>query len=236
MFTRTLPSNSRQVSSPRGHCASDHSLKKLNVKSSDKPDNKQQLDSATSIEVAPLQQHCITAPLYHLKGKEIIQYEEVKSLDFTNLFEVALELFNRRSVVSVPRKHPKTLFYNTNTASEEGKAHGDTSINLCRYFFQCAGKMKCTMQLCTYCHDLGKDVNRYDHYYIDLVEISHQRAIRCWTCMYMLLKKNVRGSEEDLRKELKELREKQQHGIRVDPFTFSCMQSEIDMDSKNTDV
>ena len=188
-------------------------------------------------------------PLYHLKGKEVVRYEKVKSLHTMDLFEVALELFNRRSLFVVVRNDVKTSSkmdetVGTKTMNEHieelqsvnvtenhrnpSKIHNTqvqkaqkVPFKICRYFYECVGKMKVSSQLCTKCRDYGKERDRYDYYYIDLVEISKVRTVRCWNCMYLLLKKNVRGSDQVLREELKVLREEQCRGVTVDPPTIS---------------
>ena len=142
-------------------------------------------------------------PLYHLKGKESHRYTVVDDSD--NLFEVKLEILNRRAVRKVKRPHPE-----------------EHITDLSDYFYECAGKAKVTPKLCTKCRDINKNPKRYDLYYIDIMEISQQRTIFCVDCMKSIVNKTVRGELADVIDELNLLRLLQPHGIYIDPFSVSC--------------
>lgn len=143
-------------------------------------------------------------PLYHLKGKESRRYTTLNKVD-NDLFEIKLEILNRRGVRKVKRPHP-----------EEGVT------DLSDYFYECAGKAKVTSKLCTKCRDMNKTPKRYDLYYIDIMEISQQRTIFCVDCMKTIVDSAVTGNLTDIRDELNLLRLLQPNGIYIDPFSVSC--------------
>ena len=181
-------------------------------------------NSSKSIGNAPIRESNVKCekPLYHLKGREVIRYEQVTPLHNMSIFDVALELFNRRSVLVVVKKIWERVAQPEDHVESSGalvETHSESS-QLCRYFYECKGKMKASLKVCTSCRDVEKERVAFDWYYIDLVEISQQRRVRCRKCMYALLKRNVHGSNEHLLEELKELRDEQSCGVSVDPFTM----------------
>ena len=89
------------------------------------------------------------SPMHHLKGKERLYYTEVPLLEDMTLFQVGLELFNRKGVRPMMKK---------NTRSD------DETSEICQYFFESAGKAKVTPKLCTECQDIQKNRKRYDYY------------------------------------------------------------------------
>lgn len=161
-------------------------------------------------------------PLYHLEGRATVKYleDELLPVHRLDLFQVALELFNRhnvRNINNVPGKVSKVrgrVRGKTVTGGENGE------MSSC--FYECSGKMKVTLKLCSRCRDVEKQRGRFDYYYIDLVEISQTRTVQCSTCMYHFLRKHVQGQDFELREELQYLRNKQKRGILVDPFLISC--------------
>ena len=145
-------------------------------------------------------------PLYHLKLRSKIVYTSLPLVDQLNLFQVALELFNRKGVRKIKKDSDDDC----------------QSDEMCHYFFQSVGKAKVSPKLCTECRDMQKNRFRYDYYYVDLVEISQERTVVCSDCMYQLLRKHISGTEADLRSQLKDFRQQQPHGVLVDPFLVSC--------------
>eukprot|EP00111_Clytia_hemisphaerica_P019488 TCONS_00057486-protein len=146
-------------------------------------------------------------PLYHLQGKYSPRYQELEDLDnhdVMNLFEISLEILNRRGV----RPLLKPL---------EG-VH-----NLAEYFFEKIGKANPGAHLCVQCRDYDKDENRTDDfYYMNLMEISKKRTILCSDCMKTVVSTHVTGEVDELLEELENLRKEQPGGVNVDPFLVSC--------------
>ena len=145
-------------------------------------------------------------PLYHLRMRTKVMYTNIPLVNELDLFQVALELFNRKGVRNIKKNSDEDF----------------QSNEMCQYFFQSVGKAKVTPKLCTECRDVQKHRFRYDYYYMDLVEISQERRVMCSDCMYQLLKEHISGTETELRNELTELRQQQPNGVLVDPFLISC--------------
>lgn len=154
-------------------------------------------------------------PLYHLKGKEIWKYIDVEPLDPDEveiltkdpniLFKRSLEVLNRRGVRPLFRPH-----------------HDEEITDICRYFFDNIGHARVSVKMCTQCRDISKDRTGKDWYFMDLMEISQQRTILCLECMGEVVKQEVVGTPQDIAQELLDLREKQPHGVYVDPFLITC--------------
>ena len=143
-------------------------------------------------------------PFNHLKGRN---YVDVLPIEVLDLFQVALEIYNRKGVRPMKKSCIET-----------------TLTTICSYFYECVGKVKVSMKSCTDCRDTEKQRHMYDYYYMNLVEISQERTVRCSNCMYRFLKEHIHGSESNLRQELKFLRLRQVDGVLVDPFSISCGQ------------
>ena len=119
------------------------------------------------------------------------------------MFEVSLEVLNRRSVRNVNKKL-------------------DNISEIAEYFFEKIGKANVKCHLCVQCKDYDKDNNSTDDYYMNLMEIARERTILCTGCMRDVIYEHVVGSEEEICSELKQLRIKQPNGVNVDPFLVSC--------------
>ena len=146
-------------------------------------------------------------PLNHLKGRKTRHYVDVLPIEVLDLFQVALEIYNRKGVRPMKKSCIET-----------------TLTTICSYFYECVGKVKVSMKSCTDCRDTEKQRHMYDYYYMNLVEISQERTVRCSNCMYLFLKKHIHGSQSKLREELEFLRLGQTDGVLVDPFSISCGQ------------
>ena len=162
-------------------------------------------------------------PLHHLKGKETMRYEKVPPVESLDVFKTALELFNRESVRPVKgevvRQHYKGFDLNDEVTPAAVRG---VHLHMCAYFYECVGKMKTTFKFCTECNGSNESPHLYDNYYIDLVEISRERTVRCSSCMLNLLKEEVHGTDDELVIKLKQLRLLQPHGVLIDPFLVSC--------------
>ena len=169
-------------------------------------------DSGTSAfpvssSAMPVPHHKHRVPLYHLKGREQRKYTDTPGKEPSlSLFDVKLEILNRRAVRKIKRPHPE----------------GDEITELSEWFYECAGKAKVTSRLCSKCRDGNKSSKRYDNYFIDLVEISQQRTVYCDDCMSEIINEQVKGSISEIRDELNLLRVNQPNGVYVDPFSLSC--------------
>ena len=107
-------------------------------------------------------------------------------------FAEALELLNRRNL----------KFHINETSTAEKKF-------ICRYFWQCKGKVCARQQLCTTCRDVGKVKSCEELYYIDIMEIAQSRSILCTRCMDALLLRTVGTNDELINAELKQFRDVQ---------------------------
>ena len=143
-------------------------------------------------------------PLTHLKGRERMRYTVPSPIEKMDLFQVALELFNRKGVRPMRNMDD------------------DCAPEICAYFYECVGRMKRKFQWCVQCGDREREFLGYDYYYVDLVEIAQSRGARCSGCMYRVLKQNIQGSETALRQGLRYLRVEQPDGVLVHPFLITC--------------
>lgn len=144
-------------------------------------------------------------PLYHLRGKEELCYTNVPPVETLDIFQVSLELFNRKGV------RPMKI----------DDANNDMT-DICQYFFYSVGKAKVTPKFCSECRGVPKQRRKYALYYVNLVEIARERTARCSTCMYQLLREHVIGEEEEMREELHLMRALHPNGVLVNPFLISC--------------
>jgi len=193
-------SNRSHQESQCDHSITDkHSKRQLRKNSSEEANTSAITSSATTAL-----HYGSRVPLYHLKGREQRKYTEPPL--YETLFDVKLEILNRRAVRKVKRPHPE----------------GDHITDLSDWFYECTGKAKVTSRLCSKCRDGNKSSKRYDLYFIDLIEISQQRTIFCYDCVKMIIDERVQGSMSEIRDELKLLRVIQPNGVYVDPFSVSC--------------
>ena len=99
-----------------------------------------------------------------------------------NVFEAALELFNKRNQV----------------------CHRTSSSLSVLQKWVCKGDVRVSFQLCVLCKDVGKFRADMERYYLDVLEVSKYRTILCKGCLGDILYKYVGNSPEDIGEMLQE--------------------------------